>query len=255
MTAEPTTAAPGAGVYTAEFSNLQFESQTKTVEIPKIATYTVTFDADGGTPAPASQTVAQGAKATEPTAPTKTGYTFGGWYNDSTKYDFSTPVTANLTLKAKWTLKSYTVTFDADGGTGTMASQTVNHGASFTLPACGFTAPSGKQFDRWDIGGTSYAPGASVTVTGPVTVKAVWKDLPPSITGSVSGSKVSYTLKRAPAGAALIAARYDGDQMTDIQIVPDVSSSGTLTMGGSGTKFKLFLVGSNWKPLCPAWSN
>lgn len=68
------------------------------------ATFTVTFDSDGGS-AVASQTVAAGGTATQPEAPTKTDYTFGGWYSDAeltTAYDFSTPVTANITLYAKW---------------------------------------------------------------------------------------------------------------------------------------------------------
>ena len=69
-------------------------------------TYTVTFNANGHGTAPVSQTVNSGGTATEPTAPTASGYTFGGWYTDSActnKYNFDTPVTGNLDLYAKWT--------------------------------------------------------------------------------------------------------------------------------------------------------
>lgn len=69
-------------------------------------TYTVTFDSQGGS-AVDSQTVEEGGKATEPTAPTKTGNTFGGWYKESActnAWDFATDtVTSNATLYAKWT--------------------------------------------------------------------------------------------------------------------------------------------------------
>lgn len=66
-------------------------------------TYTVTFDADGGTPAPAAQKVIGGEKATAPAAVTKAGYSFLHWSKDGTAaYDFATPVTADFTLKALW---------------------------------------------------------------------------------------------------------------------------------------------------------
>ena len=68
--------------------------------------YTVTFDSQGGS-AVSSQIVSHGGKVTKPTNPTKTGYTFGGWYKESgctTPWDFATDtVTANVTLYAKWT--------------------------------------------------------------------------------------------------------------------------------------------------------
>ena len=68
--------------------------------------HTVSFDVQGHGTAPESQTVNDGETATEPTAPTAEGWTFGGWYTDAActaEYDFTTPVTVNLTLYAKWT--------------------------------------------------------------------------------------------------------------------------------------------------------
>ena len=66
---------------------------------------TVTFNSNGGSTV-ASQTVKSSATATKPTNPTRSGYTFAGWYTDNekftTKYDFATPVTKNITLYAKW---------------------------------------------------------------------------------------------------------------------------------------------------------
>lgn len=64
----------------------------------------ITFDVDGGSSAPASQTVKFGEKAKAPTDPTKSGYTFAGWYNGDKKFDFNTPINEEgpINLKAKW---------------------------------------------------------------------------------------------------------------------------------------------------------
>ena len=79
--------------------------------------YTVAFNTDGGTPVPPAQEVEYGLTATKPDpAPTKTGYTFDGWYLGDEKYDFSAAVEQNIALTAKWTLNTYTVTFDPNGG-------------------------------------------------------------------------------------------------------------------------------------------
>ena len=64
--------------------------------------YTVTFDSNGGSSVP-SQTVVSGQTATEPTAPTKTDYTFAGWTLNNAAFSFSTPITGDITLVASWT--------------------------------------------------------------------------------------------------------------------------------------------------------
>ncbi len=63
--------------------------------------YTVTFDSDGGSAVDA-QTVKSGECATKPADPTREGYTFKGWTLDGEAYDFSTPVTSDIALKASW---------------------------------------------------------------------------------------------------------------------------------------------------------
>ena len=68
---------------------------------PKPTTHTVTFDSDGGSEVEA-QTVEDGQTATEPVDPTKEGFVFSGWLLDGEEYDFSTPVTADITLTAFW---------------------------------------------------------------------------------------------------------------------------------------------------------
>ena len=88
---------------------------------------------------------------------------------------------------------NYTVSFDKNGGTGTMNSETVIAGSKYTLPACGFTAPSNKKFDGWEINGTKYAVGASIEVNSSVIVKALWTDKGGS--GSGGSHNDSYTLR------------------------------------------------------------
>ena len=118
-------------------------------------THTVTFDALGGTAVTAA-TVTEGNKVTEPTPPTKTGYTFGGWYkeedcNNAWNFDTDT-VTANTTLYAKWTAETYNITLNLQGGTYNGATTlTFTYGAAVAgLPASAdLTAPAGNVFRGW----------------------------------------------------------------------------------------------------------
>ncbi len=95
----------------------------------------VTFDSKGGS-AVASQNVADEGVATKPTPdPTKIGHTFSKWCTDSDatiEYDFTTPITADKTLYAAWTLNQYTVTFVTNGGTA-IDPITVNYGQAFEI--------------------------------------------------------------------------------------------------------------------------
>ena len=70
---------------------------------------------------------------------------------------------------------AYAITFDANGGSGTMAPVSGIAG-EYTLPECTFTAPAGKQFKAWSVGGREKAAGDTITVTADTTLTAVWKD-------------------------------------------------------------------------------
>lgn len=79
---------------------------TLTAKWTAVTTYTVTFNTNGGSTVDA-QTVNTGAKATEPTTPTKSGYSFAGWYSDeafTNEFRFTTEITADITLYAKWVI-------------------------------------------------------------------------------------------------------------------------------------------------------
>ncbi len=70
-------------------------------EITQVTKYIVTFDRDDGTTV-VSREIESGKTVTQPEAPTRAGFVFKGWYSGNTKYEFTTPVTGTLTLKAKW---------------------------------------------------------------------------------------------------------------------------------------------------------
>lgn len=146
-----------------------------------IRSYTVAFDANGGS-AVASQTVKYGAKATQPANPTRTGYTFQGWYtakDGGAKYDFNQTVTGNVTLYAHWTANTYTVSFDANGGSS-VAAQKVKYGSRATKPAD--PTRTGYTFQGWYTakdGGARY--DFNQTVTGDVTLHAHWTKEPSAL--------------------------------------------------------------------------
>lgn len=78
-------------------------SSTKTdkTEKPTVTKYTVTFDSNSGSKV-SKQTIESGKTATKPSNPTRSGYTFKGWYLNGSAYNFSNKVTKNITLTAKW---------------------------------------------------------------------------------------------------------------------------------------------------------
>jgi|GEM_PF-1783883 len=77
-------------------------------------------------------------------------------------------------LRVNTAKKRYTVTVDANGGSGTSYNNTVTDGDSFTLPECTFTAPEGFKFKAWSVDGEEMAVGDTIVVTKNTTVSAVW---------------------------------------------------------------------------------
>ena len=67
-----------------------------------LITHTVSFDLDGGAGSAPDTVVVDGKTVSAPEDPTKEGFDFDGWYNGDEKFDFSTPITSDITLKAHW---------------------------------------------------------------------------------------------------------------------------------------------------------
>ena len=144
-------------------------------------THTVTFNTNGGTTV-SPQKVLDGDKPAKPADPTRTGYTFNGWYADSkltTPYTFTDPVKSDITVYAAWKAmdspdkpKTHTVTFDSQGGSSVTA-QTVEDGSRATTPDT--PTKSGYKFDGW-YADKEYKTVFDFTkpVTSDLTVYAKW---------------------------------------------------------------------------------
>ena len=83
---------------------------------------------------------------------------------------------AEVTVGKGAPLADCTITFNGNGGSGSMDSVTVKAETNYILPACGFTAPADQEFKAWEIGGTEYKVGDSYTVNGDIEIKALWKN-------------------------------------------------------------------------------
>lgn len=162
--------------------------------------YTVVFDANGGT---GGTTTRQdyGSSISEPTV-TRVGYVFNNW----SPAVASTVPASNITYIAQWIANSYTITYDANGGSGTMAPTTATYDKDITLASNCFTYYA-KSFAGWatEAGGpVVYSAGQEVrnltaAANGTVVLYAVWEPLtvPSAEVSSPDGSVFcgdSYTL-------------------------------------------------------------
>jgi uncharacterized protein (TIGR02145 family)/uncharacterized repeat protein (TIGR02543 family) len=149
--------------------------------------YKVIFNSQGGS-AVDSQMVNYNVTARTPSAPTKTGYTFGGWYKEAActnQWTFATDkVTGNVTLYAKWQINTYRVSFEANGA----SSGSVPTAADYTYGAivivssnAGKLVKGSASFTGWntqaDGNGTNYACGGTFTMgAGPLTLYAKYSN-------------------------------------------------------------------------------
>ena len=175
--------------YVREYSTINTKGKVATEEnvtlyaVWQEQKYTVNYNANGGTGAPASQTVGKTKDAMLSSAtPTRTNYTFLGWstsktattatYHPGDKYTNR----KNVTLYAVWSADKYRISYNANGGTGAPASQTAVKTADLTLSS---TTPTRTDFDflGWatSAGGTvAYRPGDSYIGREDITLYAVW---------------------------------------------------------------------------------
>lgn len=144
--------------------------------------YAVTFISNGGTGTMSAATTNGSTYLTPACSFKKENYTFDKWALGSvsgTKYAAGATIyniSSDIVLYATWKENSYTVTFNANGGTGTMTSKTTN-GSTYVTPGCSFSK-SGNAFDGWALGsasGTKYAVGATITnIHEDITLYATW---------------------------------------------------------------------------------
>ncbi|MDR1025663.1 MAG: InlB B-repeat-containing protein [Treponema sp.] len=178
-----------------------------------ISQYTVTFNADGGSPATQTRTVTNGSSvgsSNMPSDPTRSGYTFGGWYTEQngngSQFTYSSPVTGNMTVYAQWTISQYTVTFDADGGSPATQTRGVNNGASLGSS----DMPSEPTRDGYTFGGwytEQNGNGSPFTyssmVNGNMTVYAKWTISQYTVTFNADGGSPATQTKMVASGGSI----------------------------------------------------
>ena len=175
-------------------------------------TYTVTYNANGGEGDMAVDTFTYDvAGVLSENTFERTGYTFAGWAttsdgemeyeNNAVVLNWAKSQGANIDLYALWTPITYTITYDANGGTGNMESMTFNYGDDVTLAQNTFTR-DGYEFNGWSTsanGATEYSDGQAISgLTGDITLYAVWTEL----ATPVSGYTVIYSCGTGEGGAA-----------------------------------------------------
>ena len=127
--------------------------------------------------------------------PWNSDYEFSHWEVDgvSRRPGEKIKVNKSLNVFAEWQLTKYVpVTFDANGGSGTMGPREARRGYSYYLPNCEFTPPEGKRFDCWLVKGEYLKPSKSVTADSAFTAIAQWVDAPDTI------DSVEVYLDKAP---------------------------------------------------------
>lgn len=167
-----------------------YVSATCYVSVSAKTSYTVSYNANGGSGAPANQTKWHGTdRNLSSTKPTRPGYTFLGWATSSTatsanaSYDPGDKYqsNANLTLYAVWKIDTYPVTYYANDGTwasGATTTQTKTYGETLTLLTGSQISRTNWNFKGWSTsrtGGVEYSAGASYTTNSALELYAVWE--------------------------------------------------------------------------------
>lgn len=176
---------------TVEFKNFNGDTgvfSTKTVSftvtVPALASYTVSYNANGGSGAPSSQAKWKDQSITlSSTKPTRTGHTFQGWATSASgSVAYAAGATysanANATLYAVWKAHTYTVAYNANGGSGAPGSQTKTHGVTLKLSG---TIPTKANYNflGWGTSASAttiaYTSGANYTANAGITLYAIWE--------------------------------------------------------------------------------
>ena len=181
----------------------------------RINEYTISFESNGGNTV-TSITQNYGTKVSEPAAPLKTGYQFGGWYKNSAltqKYAFTTMPAEDITLYAKWNRISYTISYNLDGGTNSSENP-----ANYTIESSDIVLASptknGYAFKGWysDSGFTTQIQIIPTGSYGELSVFAKWQAIEYSITyigaeNTENNNPAKYTIEDS---ITLVAAEKSG---------------------------------------------
>ena len=155
--------------------NLYYINDSGTLfKLGAVESWTVSFNSNGGSACDTKFVATADGKLVKPADPTREGYTFGGWYTDEActqAYDFSTPVTADLTLYAKWTKNATNP--GGNGGSGSNGSNGGTGNGSGTGAGTGAGTGSGTKGQQT---GGAIAPGHKPTTKTTVSTKTETKE-------------------------------------------------------------------------------
>ncbi len=255
------TKSDGTGTSYAAGANYSATANVTLYAIWDINKYTVAYNANGGTGAPANQTKTHGTNLTLSSAkPTRTGYTFNGWNTakdgTGTSYAAGASYTANsaATLYAQWKANTYTVTFNANGGTSSTASKTVTYGSTYgTLPTPTY---SGYIFNGWFTaasGGTQITADTTVSITAAQTLYAHWTAVTlTSISVKSNPTKTNYYVGDSLSTSGLtLTAKYSDNSTKTISsgftcTPTTLNATGnqtiTVSYGGKSTTFTVYVT-------------
>ena len=199
-----------------------------------IGAYTVTFQSEGGSEV-ASQ-IRANTPADRPADPTKEGYTFIGWYNGESEWNFADAVTEALTLTAKWQLNQYTITFDTAGGSE-VPSITQDYGTAITAPAN--PTKTGYTFAGWDKTIPTTMPAENMTITARWQVNQYTITFKPENGGQDIVIKQDYgTAITAPANPTKTGYTFAGWDKT----IPSTMPAENITLTARWTENRVIVI-------------
>jgi len=138
--------------------------------------YTLSYDLNGGSGTCSNITKNYGEKWGTLCSPTKSYKTFAGWFSGTTQVTANSTVTGNVSVKAKWNDTTCSVTYNANGGSGSMSNTNCTCGSTCTLSANSFTKAN-NDFGGWSTsanGAENYYNKESITITSNITLYAKW---------------------------------------------------------------------------------
>lgn len=186
------TAADGTGTNYAAADTYNTSADLNLFAKWSAISYTVTYENGGGTgtlPTETNKTIGQTFTVASGATLTKSGYSFTGWTDSTNTYFNGSTYTVgagNVTLTAVWSALQYVVTYDANGGTGTVPTEPTHaSGETLTVKAATGITRVGYSFTGWAVGATVYSVGQTFTMpTANVTIAAQWTPLVYTITYS-----------------------------------------------------------------------
>lgn len=232
------------------------------IQVGPKTSYPITYNANGGTGAPSRHLKYHDTNVTlSSTKPTRSGYSFQGWGTSAsdTSVDYAAGATysgnAALSLYAIWKANTYTVRFDANGGTGAPANQTKTHGIALTLSSAKPTRTN-YTFKGWGTSASAttvaYSAGGSYVNNVSTTLYAVWElsYIKPRIT-NVSVERCTEDGSPAEDGTSgLVSFDWECDQeLVDMMVMYETEYGddyGEETIAASGTSgHASYIFGSN----------